>query len=206
MKGPGAEAWLDRMLACRIPDAGRMVLAPMLKQDGKLIGDFTLAKLGDGDFFVAGSGIAEDYHMRWFLQHLPGDGSVRVEALGAGMCGLSIAGPKAREVLEKVTDADVSAETFKFMDIARMDIGMAPALVGRVSFTGDLGYEIWMRARIPAQHLPRAVAGRRRSRHPQFRPARVERAAAGEELWRLGRASTGRSTRPTRPGLAVSWR
>ncbi|MGB5557397.1 MAG: FAD-dependent oxidoreductase [Paracoccaceae bacterium] len=145
VKGPGAEAWLDRMLACRIPKVGRMVLAPMLKHDGKLIGDFTLAKLGDGDFFIAGSGMAEDYHMRWFLQHLPGDGSVRIEALGAGMCGLSIAGPKARAVLESVTDTDVSTETFRFMDIRKMDIGMAPALVGRVSFTGDLGYEIWMR-------------------------------------------------------------
>ena len=145
VKGPGAENWLDGMLACRMPDAGRMVLAPMLKADGKLIGDFTLAKLGEGDFFIAGSGIAEDYHMRWFLQHLPGDGSVEVNPLGAGMCGLSIAGPKAREVLEKLTDTDVCAASFKFMDFARMDIGMAPALVGRVSFTGDLGYEIWMR-------------------------------------------------------------
>ncbi len=145
VKGQGAEAWLDRLLACRMPETGRMVLAPMLKHDGKLIGDFTLAKLGEGDFFIAGSGIAEDYHMRWFLQHLPGDGSVRVEALGAGMCGLSIAGAKARDVLEKVTDTDVSAGVFKFMDIRHIDIDMAPALVGRVSFTGDLGYEIWMR-------------------------------------------------------------
>ncbi len=145
VKGPGAEAWLDRLLACRIPDKGRMVLAPMLKHDGKLIGDFTLAKLDDSDFFIAGSGIAEDYHMRWFLQHLPDDGSVEVRALGAGMCGLSIAGPRSREVLQKVTDTDASAEKFKFMDIQSIDIGMAPALVGRVSFTGDLGYEIWMR-------------------------------------------------------------
>ncbi len=143
--GGGAEVWLDRLLACRIPETGRMVLAPMLKHDGKLIGDFTLAKLGPDEFFIAGSGIAEDYHMRWFLQHLPADDSVRITALGAGMCGLSIAGPKARAVLESVTDTDVSAEAFKFMDIARMDIGMCPALVGRVSFTGDLGYELWMR-------------------------------------------------------------
>ncbi|WP_104668533.1 GcvT family protein [Ensifer adhaerens] len=143
--GKGAEAWLDRMLACRIPATGRMALAPMLKEDGKLIGDFTLAKLGDGDFLLVGSGIAEDYHMRWFEAHLPGDGSVSLRALKLELVGLSIAGPKARDVLQSLTHLDVSDAAFPFMDIRRMDLGMAPAIVGRVSYTGDLGYEIWMK-------------------------------------------------------------
>lgn len=143
--GKGAEAWLDRMLACRIPEVGRMALAPMLKEDGKLIGDFTLAKLGEGDFLLVGSGIAEDYHMRWFEAHLPADGSVTLKALKLELVGLSIAGPKTRDVLESLTHLDVSDADFPFMDIRRMDLGMAPALVGRVSYTGDLGYEIWMK-------------------------------------------------------------
>jgi dimethylglycine dehydrogenase len=142
--GAGAEAWLDRMLACKLPKQGRMTLAPMLKADGKLIGDFTLANLGNGQWFIAGSGVAEEYHMRWFERHLPADGSVRIEPYGLKLNGLSVAGPKAREVLAKVTRADVSNAAFPFMTIARMDIGMAPCLVGRVSYTGDLGYEIWM--------------------------------------------------------------
>jgi dimethylglycine dehydrogenase len=169
--GEGAEAWLDRMLACRLPKPGRMTLAPMLKEDGKLIGDFSVANLGrksgdsllnsndrtvvaageipelsklSPDFLVLGSGLAEQYHMRWFEQHLPGDGSVRVEALGLKLNGLSIAGPKARDVLAKVTRDDVSNAAFSFMAIRKLDIGMAPCIVGRVSYTGDLGYEIWM--------------------------------------------------------------
>ncbi|MBX3569753.1 MAG: GcvT family protein [Rhizobiaceae bacterium] len=142
--GEGASDWLDRMLACKLPAAGRMTLAPMLKADGRLIGDFTLANLGDGGWFIAGSGVAEQYHMRWFEKHLPADGSVRLEALGLSRVGLSIAGPNARRLLQQVTRADVSAAAFPFMAIARMDIGMAPCLVGRVSYTGDLGYEIWM--------------------------------------------------------------
>ncbi|MBZ7922912.1 FAD-dependent oxidoreductase [Ensifer adhaerens] len=143
--GKGAEAWLDRLLACRIPEVGRMTLAPMLKDDGKLIGDFTLAKLGEGDFLLVGSGIAEDYHMRWFEAHLPGDGSVSLKALKLELVGLSIAGPKARDVLAGLTHLDVSDTAFPFMDVRRMDLGMAPAIVGRVSYTGDLGYEIWMK-------------------------------------------------------------
>ncbi|TGP23102.1 MULTISPECIES: FAD-dependent oxidoreductase [unclassified Mesorhizobium] len=142
--GEGAAAWLDRILACKLPKPGRMTLAPMLKQDGKLIGDFTLANCGEGEWFIAGSGVAEQYHMRWFETHLPKDGSVRIEALGQKHTGLAIAGPRAKEVLAKVTRADVSSAAFPFMAFARMDIGMAPCLVGRVSYTGDLGYEIWV--------------------------------------------------------------
>ncbi|PBB17593.1 FAD-dependent oxidoreductase [Mesorhizobium sp. WSM4313] len=142
--GEGVAAWLDRMLACRLPKRGRMTLAPMLKDDGRLIGDFTLANIDDAEWFIAGSGIAEQYHMRWFEAHLPKDGSVQIEALGQKLTGLAIAGPKAREVLAKVTRADVSNAAFPFMAVVRMDIGMAPCLVGRVSYTGDLGYEIWV--------------------------------------------------------------
>ncbi|PWE57059.1 glycine cleavage system protein T [Metarhizobium album] len=145
VSGKGAEAWLDRILAARIPAIGRMVLAPMLNEAGKLIGDFTLAKLGEEDFLVIGSGIAEDYHMRWFEQHLPADGSVSLEAVNLGLVGLSVAGPNARAVLQKLTHLDLSDAAFKFMDIRRMDLGMAKAIVGRVSYTGDLGFEIWMK-------------------------------------------------------------
>ena len=148
IRGPGAAVWLDGLLACRLPATGRMVLAPMLKEDGRVIGDFTLANLGrDGapdEWFIAGAGIAEDYHLRWFDQHLPTDGSVTIESHGAGLVGLAIAGPRARELLASVTTSDVSAEAFRFMDIRTLDIGMARALVGRVSYTGDLGYELWM--------------------------------------------------------------
>ncbi|MGX5664792.1 GcvT family protein [Rhizobium daejeonense] len=145
VSGEGAREWLDALLAGRIPPAGRMALSPMLNEAGKLIGDFTVANLDEEEFLVIGSGIAEEYHMRWFEQHLPDDGSVEVNPLGLGLVGLSIAGPRARDVLAKLTHLDVSDSAFPFMDIREMDIGMAQAVVGRVSYTGDLGYEIWMR-------------------------------------------------------------
>ncbi len=142
--GEGAASWLDHLLACRMPTPGRMGLAPMLKQDGKLIGDLTLANLGDGRFLLFGSGIAEDYYLRWFQAHLPEDGSVAVRALGLSLVGLAVAGPEARAVLQTVADADVSAAAFRFLDIRRLHIGMAPVIAGRVSYTGELGYELWM--------------------------------------------------------------
>ena len=141
--GPGAEAWLDRLLPNTLPKPGRIVLSPMLNEQGKLIGDFTVARLSGEDFCLFGSGIAEDYHMRWFLAHLP-DSGVSLRALGTDLVGLQIAGPKARDLLARVADEDVSKDAFRFMAIRPMGIGMIPALVGRISFTGDLGYEIWV--------------------------------------------------------------
>ena len=147
--GDDAENYLDRILACQIPAVGRMTLAPMLKEDGKVIGDFSVARLDEDSFLIVGSGIAEEYHMRWFEDQI-GNGEnptedVDVESLGLSLTGLTIAGPNARKVLEKITAEDVSHDAFKFMAVREMDLGMVPAIVGRVSYTGDLGYEIWVR-------------------------------------------------------------
>ena len=144
--GPNAEQWLTHLLTNRMPKLGRLTLSPMLNDKGKLIGDFTVAKAGPELFYVFGSGAAEKYHMRWFEQHLPKDGSVRVEPLGQSLTGLTIAGPKARDVLAKLTDEDVSSAAFRFMDFRpRMEVGMVPVMVGRISYTGDLGYELWVK-------------------------------------------------------------
>lgn len=149
--GPYAESWLSHILANKIPRAGRMTLAPMLNDNGKVIGDFTVAKINDERFFIFGSGMGEMYHMRWFEEHLPEDGGVDIKAHGMGLLGLSIAGPKARDVLAKLTDGDVSHDSFKFLQIKEMSLGMVPALVGRVTFTGDLGYEMWVKPEMQAR-------------------------------------------------------
>lgn len=145
IEGPDAAAYLDHVLACRIPPVGRMTLAPMLKHDGRVIGDFSLGQPVAGEFLLIGSGIAEDYHMRWFEeQRQRGGFDVTLLAYGPNRVGLSIAGPKSRALLQRVTHQDVGPQAFKFMDLRPMDIGLAQAMVGRVSFTGDLGYELWM--------------------------------------------------------------
>ena len=143
--GTGAEGWLSSMLANRMPRTGKLVLTPMLNAAGKLIGDFTVAKASDERFYIFGSGVAESYHMRYWETHLPRDGSVVVRPLTAELTGLSIAGPRSRELLSRVTDADVSNAALPFMSFREMDVGPIPVKLGRVTFTGDLGYEIWCR-------------------------------------------------------------
>ena len=142
--GAGAGTFLDRLMTNKLPKAGRIVLTPMLNDAGKLIGDFTIAHAAPDRFLIWGSLAATKYHLRWFEQHQPKDGRVNIRALGMGLMGLSIAGPYAREVLAALTDEDVSNAAFRFMDFRKMDVAGAPCLVNRITYTGDLGYEIWM--------------------------------------------------------------
>ena len=143
--GPGAEAWLDHIMAGRIPRVGRMSLTPMLSPKGKIIGDFTISRLGDAQFQVAASFGAQAYHMRWFEQYLP-DAGVTVDNISTRRTGFQIAGPNARELLGRVVTDNVSNEAFPFMSVREMDIGSCAAIVQRVSYTGDLGYEIYVPA------------------------------------------------------------
>ena len=113
-----------------------------------------------------------------------------------GLVGLSIAGPKSREVLQKLTDADVSNAAFKFMDHRAMDIGNVPALINRVTYTGDLGYEIWVAPDYQRRLYQEIMKAGKERRHHQFRHAGPALHAAGKEfphlvpraasdLWRL---------------------
>ncbi|WP_342618028.1 FAD-dependent oxidoreductase [Rhodoferax sp. GW822-FHT02A01] len=142
--GPGAEAWLLKVMTNTMPKTGRLMLTPMLNENGKIIGDFTIAKAEDNRYMMWGSSQAQIYHMRWFEQHLPKDGSVKIEPYGMKLIGLSIAGPKSRELLQRLTDDDMSNEAFKFMDYREMEVATVQAKVNRVTYTGDLGYEIWV--------------------------------------------------------------
>lgn len=144
VSGEGAESWLSHLMTNTMPKQGRITLTPMLNENGKLIGDFTIGKVSDEAFMMWGSLGASRYHMRWFMDHLPDDGSVEVHRFDMDLMGLSIAGPNSRKVLEKLCDEDVSNEAFRFMDIREMDVNGAPCIVNRITYSGDLGYEIWM--------------------------------------------------------------
>jgi dimethylglycine dehydrogenase len=137
--GKGARAWLDRIMAGRIPQPGRLSLTPMLSPKGRLIGDFTVSCLEEDRFQLTASYGAQAYHSRWFEQNA--DTGVTVENISDRLTGFQIAGPKARAVLAACTRTDIS--DMAFMDVRQMTVGMADCIVQRVSYTGDLGYEIY---------------------------------------------------------------
>ena len=141
--GPGAAEWLASIMTNRVPNIGRIVLTPMLNERGRLIGDFTMCRLSAERFFLIGTYAAENFYLRWFERYPPPSG-VTVRPCAMQYVGLSLAGAQARAVLQKLVSADLSSASFPFMSFAALDVGMVPALIGRVSFTGDLGYEIWV--------------------------------------------------------------
>ncbi len=141
--GPKAAEWLGTVMANRVPAIGRMVLTPMLNEAGRLIGDFTVARLAQDRFFVVGTYAAEVFYMRWFERTLPPSG-VTVRPCAMEYTGLSVAGPAARDILQPLMSEDLSTSAFPFMSFRKMDVGMIPTFMGRVSFTGDVGYELWV--------------------------------------------------------------
>ncbi len=139
VSGRRARAWLDEIMAGRIPQPGRLSLTPMLSPKGRLIGDFTVSCLSPTEFQLTASYGSQAYHSRWFEQNAMH--GVRVDNVSDTLNGFQIAGPKAREVLQACTREDIS--TMKFMDVRRLTVGMVGCTVQRVSYTGDLGFEIF---------------------------------------------------------------
>ena len=141
--GAGARAFLDHLLAGRIPQPGRIALTPMLTPKGKLVGDLSVACLGDEHFMLFGSGAMQEAHRRWFKQQLPASG-VGYRNRSDELHGIAIAGPRSRELLALLSRDDVSAEGLRFLDVRRGFVAGVPAIVARVSFSGELGYEIYV--------------------------------------------------------------
>ena len=146
ISGSGAIAWVDRVFANRLPATGKTALMPMLSPKGRLLGDFTLTRLDNDDFLLLGAGAMQRIHMRWFHDQLP-DSGVRIDNLSTSFAGLHIAGPASRDLLAKLCDAEVDGDALPFLSGRRIPInGSERAIVVRVSFTGELGYEIYMPA------------------------------------------------------------
>lgn len=142
-KGAGAKHYLDRTLAGYLPRPGRIALTPMLTPKGKLYGDLTVACLADDHFMLFGSGAMQEAHRRWFEKDLPGD--VSYANCSEDWHGIALSGPKSRDLLARITRDDVGADVFKFRDLRRTFVGDVPVILNRISFSGELGYELYCR-------------------------------------------------------------
>ncbi len=148
IKGEGSANWLNRVVANHVPtEVGRSCLTPMLGVRGGIAGDFTITKLEHENFLMIGSGIAERYHQRFF-NSVPRPQSVSFESLTEAWSGFNVAGPNSRKLLSRLTDTDLSNQSFKFMRNQAINIDGIQALAIRVSFSGDLGWEIY----VPIKH------------------------------------------------------
>ena len=140
--GPDARKWLDYILAGRVPKPGRVCLTPMLTAKGKLYGDLTVACVSEEHFMLFGSGAMQEAHRRWFELHLP-DSGVTYANKSDEYHGIALSGPNSRELLSRITREDVTNDALKFRDIRQTFVAGVPVILVRISFSGELGYEIY---------------------------------------------------------------
>ena len=143
IKGTGARDWLNKTMAGYIPKPGRMTLTPMLTEKGRLYGDLTVACLAEDHFMLFGSGSLQDAHSRFFAKTLPED--VTHTNQTANWHGIALSGPKSRDLLARISRDDVSQEALKFRDCRMTYVGGVPVILNRISFSGELGFEIYCR-------------------------------------------------------------
>jgi dimethylglycine dehydrogenase len=141
--GPGAEAWLDRLMANRIPKRiGRIHLCHMLSLNGGVRSEFTVYRTGPDSFYLVSAGAFERHDHDYLHKLLPADGSVRFYPVTTQQGVLVVAGPGSREVLQKLTDTDLSTKAFPWLTGQRISLGHASAHALRVNFVGELGWEL----------------------------------------------------------------
>ncbi|MCR8827315.1 GcvT family protein [Pseudosulfitobacter koreensis] len=140
--GQGAEDWLNAVFANRMPQVvGHSCLTPMIGKRGGIAGDFTVTRVGADEFWIIGSGMAERYHQRFF-RAVPLPQGTTFESRTDAMCGFNVAGPDSRALLQGLTDTSLDTADFPFMRSKRITLAGVDVLALRVSFTGDLGWEL----------------------------------------------------------------
>ena len=123
---------------------GRVVYTPVLSPNGGFKSDLTIMRLGDDHFRVVTGGAGGMADKKWFRDHLPADGSAQLVDLTTAMSTIGLWGPRARDILAAVTLDDVSDEGFKFGSCRVIEIGTQRILASRISYVGDLGWELYV--------------------------------------------------------------
>src|SRR5690625_2283930 len=149
VSGSGALDYLQQMAMAQVDrPVGRVVYTPLLAPNGGFRSDLTIVRRGDQDFRVITGGADGARDLAWFRSHLPADGSVHLADMTSAVCTLGVWGPRARDLVAAVTDEDVSDAAFAFGTAQDVVLGGLPVSMLRISYVGDLGWEI----HAPAEH------------------------------------------------------
>ncbi len=139
--GPGAALFLDRLTTNSLPQVGRMGLTYLLTEQGMVEIEFTIARLAEDHFYLVGAAVGEVRFEDWMRHHLEGENAT-IENVSDRFGVLSVAGPLSRDLLAKTTGADLSNEQFPWLSVREIEVGNVPLRALRVSFTGELGWEL----------------------------------------------------------------
>ncbi len=142
VSGTGAAAWLDGLIATRLPRPGRCGLGYFLSPKGGVLMEALIARLAEDRTWVMSGATAEWHDRDWLVSHLPRNGGVALANLTPAYDALVLAGPKSRDILARVTDTDLSTAAFPWMTLREITIGSASVTAMRMTETGELGYEL----------------------------------------------------------------
>ena len=143
ISGPGAEEFLDNLVANKLPKKiGRTNLCHALNSKGGVHSEFTIMREQSDSFYCVSAGAWQRLDHDWIKKHMPTDGTVQFENITNQVGVLVVAGPKSRELLERVSDDDFSNEVFPWLSGKQIKIGCAETLAIRVNFVGELGWEL----------------------------------------------------------------
>jgi dimethylglycine dehydrogenase len=143
VSGPGAAAWLNGLLTNAVPKTvGRLSLSYLLTREGGVRSEFTVLREAPQRFYLVSAGSLERHDHDYLAKALPRDGSVRLETVTSRYGVFVLAGPRSRELLSKLTRADLSNAAFPWLTARTIDIGAAHAKALRVNFVGELGWEL----------------------------------------------------------------
>lgn len=140
--GPGAPPFLDHLTCGRLPKVGRAGYNLMLTLKGRIAEDLTITRLAEDRFYVVTTAAGEALALQHMEEHLPGDGSVFIDNLTTRLGVLTVMGPKSREVLSKITEADLSNTQYPYLSYRDIHIGVSPVRMIRMNFSGELGWEL----------------------------------------------------------------
>ncbi|MFF4573962.1 FAD-dependent oxidoreductase [Streptomyces sp. NPDC001410] len=144
VSGPGAADFLEGLVTGKVAKSvGSVTYTLLLDHDGGIRSDITVARLARDLFQVGANG---NLDLDWFTRHLPADGTVQVRDITPGTCCIGLWGPLAREVLQPLTDEDFSNEGLKYFRAKRAYIGSVPVTAMRLSYVGELGWELYTTA------------------------------------------------------------
>ncbi len=145
LAGPGALAAVQQIAMRQMDVAvGKVVYTPVLSPSGGFKSDLTIMRLGDDHFRVVTGGAHGMADLKWFKDHCPADGSVRITDHTSDVTTLGIWGPRARDILSSLTSADVSHEAFPFGTFQAIEVGGQQVMASRISYVGELGWELYL--------------------------------------------------------------
>lgn len=143
ISGPGAEAFLENLIANKLPKKNRrVILAHALAARGGVHSEFTIMRESDDSFYIVSAGAAQRIDHDWLKKHMPDDRSVSYTNLTNSIGVLVLSGPKSRILLQKLTNTDLANAAFPWLTAQSIDVNLAPVMAIRVNFVGELGWEL----------------------------------------------------------------